>query len=226
MRTNGAGTYVRTGMEETPRHERSAFDGGGMRRLRSRGEERSMRSKLYCMAALAAALLVFPLTAAAAPTPAPIPSPKFPSKPLHVELQVEVNKLGQVVRVLHGTLSGDGPFDTMVMGNALQMWIRDQRGKTITAVVGLYKVHYDYDPKAQKVRRTFALFKRGGSWANEPGAATKILSDAKREAQETAAAIAKLKAEQQKKAAENPNLPDINAALRKSRAKPTPSPHP
>ena len=213
-------------MEETPRHERSAFDGGGMRRLRSGGEERSMRSKLYCMAALAAALLVFPVTAAAAPTPAPMPSPKLPSKPLHAQLQVEVNKLGQVVRVLHGSLSGDGPFDTMAMGNALQMWIREQHGNTITAVVGLYKVDYDYNPKTQKVKRTFALFKRGGNWANEPGAATKIISDAKKEAQATAAALAKLKAEQQKKNAENPNLPDINAAIKKSRATPTPSPHP
>jgi hypothetical protein len=213
-------------MEETTRHERSAFDGSGMRRLRSGSEERSMRSKLYCIAALAAALLAFPLTAAAAPTPAPVPSPKLPSKPLHAELQVEVNKLGQVVRVLHGNLSGDAPFDTMAMGNALQMWIREQHGNTITAVVGLYKVNYNYDPKTQKVKRTFALFKRGGNWANEPGAATKIVSDAKKEAQATAAALAKLKADQQKKNAENPNLPDINAALKKSRATPSPSPHP
>lgn len=213
-------------MEETTRHERSAFDGGGMRRLRSGGEERSMLSKLYCVAALAAALLAFPLAAAAGSTPAPLPSPKLPSKPLSAQLQVEVNRLGQVVRVLHGTLSGDQAFDTMAMGNALQMWIREQRGNTITAVVGLYKVNYNYDPKTQKVRRTFTLFKRGGGWADEPGAATKIVSDAKKEAQAAAAALAKLKADQQKKNAENPNLPDINAALKKSRAKPTPSPHP
>lgn len=213
-------------MEETTKHERSPFDGGGMRRLRSGGEERQMRSKLYCVAALAAALLVFPLAAVAASTPAPFPSPKLPSKALHAELQVEVNKLGQVVRVLHGNLSGDAAFDTMAMGNALQMWIREQHGNSITAVVGLYKVNYNYDPKTQKVRRTFALFKRGGTWANEPGAATKIISDAKKEGRAAAAALAKLKAEQQKKNAENPNLPDINAALKKSRAKPTPSPHP
>ncbi len=197
-----------------------------MRRLRSGGEERSMLSKLYCVAALAAALLAFPLAAAAGSTPAPLPSPKLPSKPLSAQLQVEVNRLGQVVRVLHGTLSGDQAFDTMAMGNALQMWIREQRGNTITAVVGLYKVNYNYDPKTQKVRRTFTLFKRGGGWADEPGAATKIVSDAKKEAQAAAAALAKLKADQQKKNAENPNLPDINAALKKSRAKPTPSPHP
>jgi len=197
----------------TSRHERSAFDGAGMRRLRFG-------------AALAAALLAFPVATYAASTPAPMPTPKLPSKPLHVELQVEVNKLGQVVRVLHGSLSGDGPFDTMTMGNALQMWIRDQRGKTLTAVVGLYKVHYDYNPATHAVKRTFSLFKRGGNWANEPGAATKIVSDAKKEAAATAAAIAKLKAEQQKKAAADPNLPDINAALKRSRATPSPSPHP
>lgn len=196
----------------TSGHERSAFDGGRMRRLR-------------CIAALAAALLALPAAASAA-SPAPLPTPKLPTKALHVQLQVEVNKLGQVVRVLHGNLSGDGPFDTMAMGNALQMWIRDERGKTITAIVGLYKVRYDYNPATQKVKRTFTLFKRGGSWANEPGAATKIVSDAKKEAQATAAAIAKLKAEQQKKAEQNPNLPDINAALKRSRATPTPSPHP
>jgi len=199
--------------KRTSRHERSAFDGAGMRRLRFG-------------AALAAALLAFPLTAYAAPAPSPMPTPKLPSKPLHVELQVEVNKLGQVVRVLHGSLSGDGPFDTMTMGNALQMWIRDQRGKTLTAVVGLYKVHYDYNPATHAVKRTFSLFKRGGNWANEPGAATKIVSDAKKEAAAIAAAIAKLKAEQQKKAAADPNLPDINAALKRSRATPSPSPHP
>jgi hypothetical protein len=197
-----------------------------MRRLRPDGEERAMRSRPYCIAALAAALLAFPAAAFAASTPAPAPSPKLPSKPLHVDLQVEVNKLGQVVRVLHGNLSGDGPFDTMAMGNALQMWIREQHGNTITAVVGLYKVNYSYDPKTQKVKRTFALFKRGGNWANEPGAATKIVSDAKKQAEAAAAALAKLKADQQKKAAENPNLPDINAALKKSRATPSPSPRP
>ncbi len=224
MRTIEPGPYVRTTM--TSRHERSAFDGARMRRLRSGGEERAMRSRLYCIAALAAALLAFPLTAWGASTPAPMPSPKLPSKALHVDLQVEVNKLGQVVRVLHGNLSGDGPFDTMVMGNALQMWIRDQRGKTVTAIVGLYKVHYDYNPSTHAVKRTFALIKRGGSWANEPGAATKIMSDAKKQAEAAAAALAKLKADQQKKAAENPNLPDINAALKRSRATASPSPRP
>lgn len=176
--------------------------------------------------ALACALLAFPLAAAAANAPAPMPTPKLPTKALHVDLQVEVNKLGQVVRVLHGNLSSDPPFDTMVMGNALQMWIRDQRGKTITAIVGLYRVNYDYNPKTHGVKRTFALIKRGGSWANEPGAATKIVNDAKKQAEAAKAALAKLKAEQAKQAEQNKNLPDINAALKKSKATASPSPHP
>jgi len=176
--------------------------------------------------ALACALLAFPLAAAAANSPAPMPTPKLPTKALHVDLQVEVNKLGQVVRVLHGNLSSDAPFDTMVMGNALQMWIRDQRGKTITAIVGLYRVNYDYNPKTHGVKRTIALIKRGGSWANEPGAATKIVSDAKKQAEAAKAALAKLKADQAKQAERNKNLPDINAALKKSTATASPSPRP
>jgi len=190
------------------RHERSAFDGRGVRSLR--------------VLALASALLSFPLTAAAA-TPGPMPTPKLPTKALHAQLQVEVNKLGQVVRVPHGHLSGDVPFDTMIMGNALQMWIRDQRGKTLTAIVGLYSVNYDYSPVTHKVSRAVTLLKRGGNWANEPGAATKMVSDAKKQAQAAQAALDKLKAAQQKQAEANPNLPDINAALKRSRT-PTPKP--
>ena len=197
---------------ESSRHERSAFDGRAVRSLR--------------IAALASALLSFPLTSAAA-TPGPMPSPKLPSKALHAALQVEVNKLGQVVRVPHGSLSGDVPFDTMVMGNALQMWIRDQRGKTVTAIVGLYRVNYDYSPVTHSVKRSVTLLKRGGNWANDPGAATKIVSDAKKQAQAAQAALDKLKAEQQKQAEANPNLPDINAALKKARSpSPKPSPKP
>jgi hypothetical protein len=213
--------------KKTPRHERSAFDGGRMRRLRF-GEDRVMRSRLYCVIALAGALLALPAAAAAASAPTPMPTPKLPSKALHVDLQVEVNKLGQVVRVLHGNLSGDAPFDTMVMGNALQMWIRDQRGKTVTAIVGLYRVNYNYNPATHSVKRTFSLIKRDGSWANEPGAANKIVDDAKKQAQAAQGALARLKAAQQKQAEQNKNLPDINAALKKSVTKPTasPSPHP
>jgi len=175
---------------------------------------------------LAGALLAFPAAAAAANAPSALPTPQLPSKALHVDLQVEVNKLGQVVHVLHGNLSGDAPFDTMVMGNALQMWIRDQRGTAVTAIVGLYRVNYDYSPVTHSVKRTFSLIKPGGSWANEPGAASKIIADAKKQAQAAQEALARLKAEQQKQAEQNKNLPDINAALKKSVTKPTPSPSP
>lgn len=176
---------------------------------------------------LASALLALPLAATAASAPAHVATPKPPTKPLHVDLQVEVNKLGQVVRVPHGNLSGNAGFDTMVMGNALQMWIRDQRGKTVTAVVGLYRVNYDYDPRTHSVKRKVALIKRGGNWANEDGAANKIVADAKRQAQATQDALARLRAEQQKQQQEQSNnLPDINSILKTSPAKPTPSPSP
>ncbi|HET9393986.1 MAG TPA: hypothetical protein VFO29_10780 [Candidatus Rubrimentiphilum sp.] len=175
---------------------------------------------------VASALLALPLAAGAASAPAPVATPKLPTKPLHVDLQVEVNKLGQVVRVLHGNLSGNVPFDTMVMGNALQMWIRDRRGQTVTAVVGLYRVNYDYDPRKHSVHRKIALIKRGGNWANEDGAATKMLADAKKQAQAAEEALARLRAEQKKQQLEqNNNLPDINGILKKS-TKPSPSPSP
>jgi hypothetical protein len=183
--------------------------------------------RLRSIFVLASALLAFPLAAAAAGAPAPVATPKLPTKPLHVDLQVEVNKLGQVVRVLHGNLSGNVAFDTMIMGNALQMWIRDQRGKTITAVVGLYRVNYDYDPRKHSVKRKIALIKRGGNWANEDGAANKMVADAKRQTQAAEEALARLRAEQKKQQNEqNNNLPDINSVLKKSVTKPSPSPSP
>ncbi len=156
-----------------------------------------------------------------------VPTPKLPTKALHVDLQVEVNKLGQVVKVLHGNLSGNVPFDTMVMGNALQMWIRDQHGKTVTAIVGLYRVNYDYDPRKHSVKRGIGLIKRGGSWTNETGAANKMIADAKRQAQAAQEALARLRAEQRKKQDEqSKNLPDINGILKQSGTKPSASPSP
>lgn len=172
---------------------------------------------------LALALLSVPLATVAAPTPKPtpivLPSPNIPKKALHVRLQVEVNKHGQVVRVLHGDLSGDRPFDTMALGNAMQMWIRHPDG---SAVAGLYRVTYDYDPNTHNVSRVPSLIKAGGSWANAPGAATLIMRDAQRQA---AALEKRLRAEQQaKQKAEAKNLPDINAAVRRAMHSPTPHP--
>lgn len=166
-------------------------------------------------AALAALLLV-----AASPTPAPMPTPNFPNKPLHSTYQVEVNHLGQVVRVAHGTFSGDQAFDTMTLGNAMQMWIRRPDG---TAQTGLYSVRYDYNVAKRSVSRTPSLISSGGSWANSPGAANVILKDMKRQAQ---AQYARLKAEQEKQQAERAkHLPDINAAVKRA-MKPSPSPAP
>jgi hypothetical protein len=143
----------------------------------------------------------------------------MPNKPLHVQLLVEVNKRGQVVRVDHGTLSGDRSFDTMTLGNAMQMWIRRPDG---TAQTGLYSVTYDYNPRTHNLDRVPTLVKPGGNWANRPGAATLIIQEARRQVQEAAA---RLKAEQQKQREESAkHLPDINAAVKRAMASPTPKP--
>lgn len=177
------------------------------------------RNPLLIAAALACAFLPAPVPAATQPAPRAMPTPNLPKKPLHVQLQVEVNKRGQVVRVLHGNLSGDRPFDIMALGNAMQMWIRRPDG---SAQAGLYRVSYDYNPGTRNVSRVPALIKTGGNWANSPGAATVIVKDAKRQ---TAALEKRLRAEQAaKKAKEAKNLPDINAAVKRAMTKPTPRP--
>ena len=172
-------------------------------------------------AVLAAAILCAPLCAAAAPKPSPLPTPQFQNKPLHARLIVEVNSKGQVVRVAHGDLSGDRDFDLVAIGNALQMWIRHPDG---TAETGTYSVTYDYDPRTKRVMRHPSIVKAGGNWGNSPGAATLIVKDMERETQQ---AEARLKAEQMKKEeAHAKNLPDINAAVRRSMSKPSASPQP
>ena len=169
---------------------------------------------------LACAFLAGPAMAATAPpAPQPMPTPVLPKKPLHVQLQVEVNKHGQVVRVMHGNLSGDRPFDIMALGNAMQMWIRRPDG---SAQTGLYRVTYDYDPRTRNVSRVPSLIKTGGNWANSPGAATLIVKDVQRQ---TAAIEKRLRAEEAaRKAKEAKNLPDINAAVKRAMTKPTPRP--
>lgn len=171
---------------------------------------------------LAAALLIAPIVAGAAQSkPMPMPTPNLPHKPLHVQLLVEVNNHGQVVRVEHGTLSGDRAFDTMTLGNAMQMWIRRPDG---TAVTGLYRVTYDYNPRTHDVARVPSLVRSGGNWANKAGAAALIIQDARRQVQQ---AEARIRAEQQKHEQQTEkNLPDINAAVKRSMATPSPTPHP
>lgn len=171
--------------------------------------------------ALAAAALALPLAAQAArtPEPAPFPSPKMPTKPLQTQVIVEVNNRGQVVRVMGGKLSHDNIFDTMTIGNALQMWIREPSGK---AVPGLFRVTYNYTPRDHKVHRSVALIKPGGSWAKEPGAATRMVQTAE---EETKQAYARIKAQEKRREEQSAkHLPDINAAVKRALA--TPSPHP
>jgi hypothetical protein len=161
-----------------------------------------------------------PLAAPCA-TPAPVPTPNLPTRSLHTVIEVEVNDRGQVVRIKGGELSHDSVFDTMTIGNALQMWIRHPDG---SATAGLFRVTYDYDPHTHNVARHVALISAGGSWANESGAATKMVQKAQRE---TRAAYERMKAQEKQREAESAkHLPDINAAVKRALASPTSSPHP
>jgi hypothetical protein len=128
------------------------------------------------------ALIFTLLTLAATPQP---PAPPVPKVPLHTEFVVEVNAKGQVVRVksAKGTGDKDPFFNAETYGNVLQMWIRHPDG---TAEVGLYRVTYDYNPKNRKIARGISLVSAGGTWGNDPGAATRMIEDAKREAEEDA----------------------------------------
>src|SRR5579863_10075658 len=163
-----------------------------------------MKKALFSVAALAATIATCaPGIAATSPSPSAtphaikIPAPHFPPIPLHAEYVVEVNHKGQVVRVKSGKGTKYGTFNAQTYGNALQMWIRKPDG---TAVVGLFRVTYDYNPKSHAVSRKIALISTGGSWANQEGAADVMMNTAKREADE----YAKQKQQQQQK------LPSLN----------------
>jgi len=163
--------------------------------------------------------------AAATPTPKPSASPHasvspharvtippvhLPGEKLHTEYVVEVNKKGQVVRVKSGKGTKNTIFNTQTYGNALQMWIRKPDG---TAVVGLYKVTYDYDPKNAKVSRNISLVSTGGDWGDQPGAASVMIDTARKEALEA-----------QKHASQS--LPSLNTITGKPTPPPSPSPSP
>jgi hypothetical protein len=177
--------------------------------------------KSLARAFLLAAVLIAPAAARAVNQPIPMPTPNLPNRSLHSAIDVEVNKKGQVVRIKGGQLSHDSVFDTLTIGNALQMWIRHPDG---TAEVGIYRVTYDYDPHTHNIARHIAILSHGGNWANDAGAATKMMDAAHRETQE---AYERMKAaEKQREAESAKHLPDINAAVKRALAKPTPSPQP
>ncbi len=182
--------------------------------------KRSQDMKKSCLGAVGLAVLAFACAPALADTtPKPsasphmikIPPPHPPPVALHAEYVVEVNKMGQVVRIKSGKGTKYPSFNSQTYGNALQMWIRKADG---TAVVGLFKVTYDYNPKNHAISRRVALLSTGGNWANQPGAANVMIDTAKKEAQEAA----KQKQQQQQK------LPSLNTIT--GGKSPAPSPQP
>ncbi len=161
------------------------------------------------------ALTCAPAFAGTSPTPSAtphaikVPPPHLPPVPLHAEYVVEVNKHGQVVRIKSGKGTKYPTFNAQTYGNALQMWIRKGDG---SAVVGLFKVTYDYNPKDHSVARKISLISTGGSWGDDEGAANVMIDTAKKEAD----AAAK---QQQAQRAKLPSLNSITGAK-------TPSPSP
>ncbi len=164
-------------------------------------------------AVLAACLTATAAPALAATTPKPSAAPhavktpppiQLPPIPLHTEVVVEVNKKGQVVRVTSTKQSKVRSFNLQTIGNAEQMWIRHPDG---TAQVGLYRVIYDYDPKTHMVARHVAIISAGGSWANDPGAATKMIDLAHKQALEQQK---EFEAAQKKAQEQNSKLPSLN----------------
>jgi hypothetical protein len=148
-----------------------------------------MRTAHVALLALALAAPALPATAAAAaPAPASTPyridvtkiQPKslLPKTKLHTDFIVAINKKGQVTRVLSGHRSGNTLFDEHMYGNALQMFIRTSDGG---AIVGKYRVNYDYNPRTARIRRTIALVQTGGVDPNAIGAVYDLLKHAHKE---------------------------------------------
>jgi hypothetical protein len=177
-------------------------------------------------ALLFASIFLAACAPAAAATPAPsakpggtphpplvLPTPNMPKIPLHTEFVVEVNAKGQVVRIVTKKGSSVPMFNAWTYGNVLQMWIRHPDG---TAVVGTFKVTYDYDPHTKKVTRKPSLISEGGNWGNEEGAANAMIDTARKEA-----------AEHQKHVQQqNASLPSLQKIRGQSTPSPSPSPSP
>jgi hypothetical protein len=154
-----------------------------------------MRRVAWC-----AALLLACSAAASAATSTPAPTPPerinveqlqprsiLPKNKLHVELTVEINKLGQVTRVRSIKPSHDQAFDAHAYGNALQAFIRLPDG---TVILGVYRLTYDYDPATARVHRDVELVRRGGVNPNAQGAALAMLAIARRSAHKAPAPAA------------------------------------
>lgn len=126
----------------------------------------------------AAAVFVFAASGAAlaaqatARHPLVLPTPHLPTVPLHTEFVVQVNRLGQIVRVKSGKSCKNLTFNAQTYGNVLQMWIRKPDG---SAIIGTYRVSYDYNPRNHKVHRGVALLSKGGDWGDHKGAVTDML---------------------------------------------------
>jgi hypothetical protein len=157
---------------------------------------RSLRRTLAQLIAVRGALLAvvgaFVLIAATpAPGPTPVdlikvqPKALLPKTKLHSEFIVDINKLGQVTRVHPSKSSGDRTFDTQTFGNATQAFIRKPDG---SAVVGSYRMVYDFTPATGKVRREALLVKRGGVDPDAKGAATELEEIARRHTPEPSSA--------------------------------------
>ncbi len=111
-----------------------------------------------------------------------IPIPRTPTTRQHSEFVVEVNRKGQVVRADRVKPAQNDTFNAMTYGNVLQAFIRRPDG---SAVPGVYRMTYDYDPRRKTVRRQVALLHAGNVDPNALGAVDreieKIASERARE---------------------------------------------
>ena len=123
-----------------------------------------------------------PRLAARQARPRAIPIPRTPTTRQHSEFVVEVNRKGQVIRADRVKPAQNDTFNAMTYGNVLQAFIRRPDG---SAVAGIYRMTYDYDPRRKTVRRHVALLHAGRVDPNALGAVDreieKIASERARE---------------------------------------------
>lgn len=78
---------------------------------------------------------------------------------MHTAFVIEVNGKGQVTRVRSRVSSGDRRYDGMTYGNVVQTFVRKPDG---SAIPGVYRMTYAFDPKTKNIRRTVVLIAAGG----------------------------------------------------------------